>query len=109
MIDPRHRQSHGVGVFTRRMVKGKVIFAMRSKHLWIPRLLCKVGSTATGIAVSTALTAACPPAGMLMTAVFLTGGACAGIAVSKPTERELLAFAGEVEESIEATKAALNH
>jgi hypothetical protein len=46
---------------------------------------------------------------MLMTAVFYAGGACAGIAVSKPTERELLAFAGEVEESIEATKAALNH
>ena len=42
-------------------------------------------------------------------AVFLPGGACAGIAVSKPTERELLAFAGEVEESIAATKAALNH
>ena len=82
---------------------------MQARHLWIPRLLCKIGSTATGIAVSTALTAACPPAGMLMTAVFLTGGACAGIAVSKPTERELLSFAGEVEESIEAAKAALNH
>ena len=76
---------------------------MRPNHVWIPRLLCKVGSTATGIAVSAALTAACPPAGMLMTAVFL------GIAVSKPTERELLSFAGEVEESIEAAKAALNH
>ena len=82
---------------------------MQQKHLWIPRLLCKAGATATGIAVSAALTAACPPAGMLLSAVFYAGGACAGIAVSKPTERELLAFAGEVEESIEATKAALNH
>lgn len=82
---------------------------MRKQHLWIPRLLCKAGATATGIAVSAALTAACPPAGMLLTAVYLTGGACAGIAVSKPTERELLSFAGEVEESIEAAKAALNH
>lgn len=82
---------------------------MRPNHVWIPRLLCKVGATATGIAVSSALTAACPPAGLLLTAVFLTGGACAGIAVSKPTERELLSFAGEVEESIAATKAALNH
>lgn len=82
---------------------------MRKQHLWIPRLICKVGATATGIAVSAALTAACPPAGMLLTAVYLTGGACAGIAVSKPTERELLSFAGEVEESVEAAKAALNH
>lgn len=82
---------------------------MQSKHLWIPRLICKAGATATGIAVSAALTAACPPAGMLLTAVYLTGGACAGIAVSKPTERELLSFAGEVEESVEAAKAALNH
>lgn len=82
---------------------------MRKQHLWIPRLACKVGATATGIAVSAALTAACPPAGMLLTAVYLTGGACAGIAVSKPTERELLSFAGEVEESVEAAKAALNH
>lgn len=82
---------------------------MRPNHVWIPRLLCKAGATATGIAVSSALTAACPPAGLLLTAVFYAGGACAGIAVSKPTERELLSFAGEVEESIQATKAALNH
>jgi hypothetical protein len=46
---------------------------------------------------------------MLLSAVFYAGGACAGIAVSKPTERELLSFAGEVEESIENAKAALNH
>ena len=82
---------------------------MRPNHVWIPRLLCKAGATATGIAVSSALTAACPPAGLLLTAVFYAGGACAGIAVSKPTERELLSFAGEVEESIAAMKAALNH